>query len=151
MCLYSCFDFLLERERLRRSTIRTLFEQLRQSIPAIEGQEGTSDRQILVEASKLIQALHNEASEIDSRIISAKEHQLRLKMELGLNDVSDNKPNMLRYLSEAAEIAQAKDEAARILPDMGSSPALTGGMGMRRLPGGIICCLCHVSSSSCVS
>ena len=45
-----------ERERLRRSTIRSLFDELRRQVPGLVRAEGTSDRQILVERRHVLHA-----------------------------------------------------------------------------------------------
>eukprot|EP00045_Choanoeca_perplexa_P004962 m.42080 g.42080 ORF g.42080 m.42080 type:complete len:455 (-) comp12855_c0_seq1:1095-2459(-) len=112
-----------ERERQRRSTIRTLFEQLRKSVPAIESQEGTSDRQILVEAARHVETLQVESRTLEDDLIRLKLENLKLKMETSAasdhSQLQAQQAELLQLLGETAEIVAMKEELARPVP---SSP-----------------------------
>eukprot|EP00730_Choanoeca_flexa_P002439 TRINITY_DN11053_c0_g1_i1.p1 TRINITY_DN11053_c0_g1~~TRINITY_DN11053_c0_g1_i1.p1 ORF type:complete len:452 (+),score=102.59 TRINITY_DN11053_c0_g1_i1:469-1824(+) len=110
-----------ERERQRRSTIRTLFEALRKSVPAIESQEGTSDRQILVEATREAETLKAESRSIDEELLKLKMENVRLRMECSIDSeqTETQAPQLLNLLGETAELMAMKEELAKPVP---SSP-----------------------------
>lgn len=74
---------MLERERQRRSTIRNLFDGLRKSVPSLEALEGTSDRQILLEAAKHIEDLSHQSDELEEALKELRAENARLREEKG--------------------------------------------------------------------
>eukprot|EP00050_Salpingoeca_kvevrii_P007555 m.297017 g.297017 ORF g.297017 m.297017 type:complete len:460 (+) comp13503_c0_seq1:288-1667(+) len=109
-----------ERERMRRSTIRVLFEGLRKAVPAVEGQESTSDRQILLEAAKHIDFLSQQGKEFEEELVRLRIDNLKLKM-LTKDDTESMEGQMAELLVGAAEIASFRDEIASPTPSMASS------------------------------
>lgn len=69
-----------ERERARRSTIRTMFETLRKSVPAVEVFENSSDRHILEEAARHIHQLTDEGRELEKGVMRLRVENLQLKL-----------------------------------------------------------------------
>lgn len=61
-------------------TIRTLFEQLRHTVPTTISQEGTSDREILQEAAKYIDQLHDEAKDLEQGLANLQIENLQLRL-----------------------------------------------------------------------
>jgi uncharacterized membrane protein YgaE (UPF0421/DUF939 family) len=123
---------LVERERQRRSTIRTLFEQLRKSVPAIESQEGTSDRQILVEAARHVETLQVESRTLEDDLIRLKLENLKLKMQSSeapeRPQLQAQQAQLLQLLGETAEIVAMKEELARPVPSSPLKRSPTAGL-----------------------
>lgn len=69
-----------ERERQRRSTIRNLFEELRRNVPTVAPQEGTSDRQILMEAAQHIDQLDSEGKRLETMLMNLRIENLKLRL-----------------------------------------------------------------------
>jgi len=69
-----------ERERLRRSTIRNLFEELRLQVPVLVAAEGTSDRQILVEAATHIDGLNAQGQQYERELTQLRLQNIRLRL-----------------------------------------------------------------------
>eukprot|EP00047_Mylnosiga_fluctuans_P002987 m.226868 g.226868 ORF g.226868 m.226868 type:complete len:505 (+) comp11496_c0_seq1:163-1677(+) len=69
-----------ERERVRRSTIRNMFESLRRCVPAVEAMDSTSDRHILVEAAQHIKSLTEEGRELERGVVQLRIENLRLRL-----------------------------------------------------------------------
>lgn len=74
-------NFHNQRERLRRTTIRSLFDNLRKNVPAIEGNEIISDRQILIEAAQHIEELSDQDAQLEEGLLLLKIENIRLRME----------------------------------------------------------------------
>ena len=89
-----------ERERQRRSTIRTLFQTLRRLVPATEGLETPSDRQILLEAAAHLDALAAEQQRLQERVIRLRIENLQLRVASRASAESPESP-------ESAQSAQA--------------------------------------------
>ena len=127
-----CLSSLAERERQRRSTIRTLFEQLRKSVPAIESQEGTSDRQILVEAARHVETLQVEGQGLEDELIHLKLENLKLKMATSAaqdhQQLQAEQAELLQLLGETAEIVAMKEELARPVPSSPFKRSPTAGL-----------------------
>ena len=96
---------VLERERVRRSTIRTLFDNLRKNVPAVESQEGTSDRQILVEAAHHIEDLELEEKQSEEQVLMLRLENLRLRLHVERLEAGRCEANSFRAIANAAEIA----------------------------------------------
>jgi hypothetical protein len=99
-----------ERERQRRSTIRNLFDHLRRNVPAVEAQEGTSDRQILVEAAKHVEQLQHDSHSLEETLVQLRIENLKLRMGTSNGDREALHAQLLQLLGEAAEIARIKEE-----------------------------------------
>ena len=114
-----------QRERMRRSTIRQLFEELRKCVPAVEGQDGTSDRQILTEAASHIHDLASESRELEAAIIGLRIDNLKLRLQnqrAAGNSDSSLEESLAVVMAGAAEIARLQAEQQQHLQQLDDSP-----------------------------
>ena len=72
---------VLERERLRRTTIRTLFDSLRMKVPSLAGQDGVSDRQILQEAVQHIETLGEQDAALEMGVLELRIQNMQLRLQ----------------------------------------------------------------------
>lgn len=70
-----------ERERMRRSTIRNLFDSLRRCVPSLSFQDAVSDREILICAARHIKELVDQADELDVELRAQRMRNLRLRLQ----------------------------------------------------------------------
>lgn len=71
---------IVDREKVRRSTIRNLFDALRRSVPAVEKHDGLSDRQILIEAAKHIEELNEQELVLEEGVLELKIENCKLRL-----------------------------------------------------------------------
>ena len=102
---------------MRRTTIRTLFDELRKNVPAIEGHEATSDRQILMEAASHISELELEDKQCEAEIIALKIENLRLRIRHEEDEAALLEQHGLAAVAKAAEIDALNAEIAQLQID----------------------------------
>ena len=87
-----------------------MFEALRRSVPAVEGQESSSDRQILVEAARHIYQLSNEGRDLERNVMQLRLENLRLRL-------LQTSPEDPQHLALAAQLAETQSNLETV--DMG--------------------------------
>ena len=100
-----------ERERLRRTTIRSLFDSLRRSVPTLEGMDAVSDRQILMEAVQHIGQLGTEEAALEEGVLTLRIENMELRLATMCTAASADPLALIRDAALADELRAALCDA----------------------------------------